>query len=304
MTPPAPASPSRSDRAALIAAVACFTTWGLFPLLFQATGRAGATAGEIVGWRILAAIPLAAALVAATGQIPACLALLRQPRTLGLLGVSSLLIGVNWGVYIWAVQNGQTLATSLGYYLNPLLNMAFGTLLFRERLGTATRVAIALAVVGVALQAWAIGGVPWIALVIGASFCAYGLIRKTVPVEAQTGLLVETLVLAGPSAAFVAWEAAHGAGAFGHSTAATVLLLVCGLATVVPLAAFSFAARRLPLSVIGFLQFIQPTLLFAVGSAQGEPVTPLRLASFAFIWIGVAVFVAGLMRRARERVTG
>lgn len=298
---PLPPPASRPDRNALLAAVTCFTSWGLFPLLFQATGRAGATSAEIVGWRILAAIPFAFALVVATGQLPACRALLRQPRTLGLLAFTGVLIGVNWGVYIWAVQNGQTLATSFGYYLNPLLNMAFGAVLFRERLSLPTRVAIGLAMVGVALQAVAIGGLPWIALVIAGTFAVYGVIRKRIAVEAQTGLLVEVLVLAVPSGAFAAWEIVHGVGAFGHNAAATVLLLVCGLATVIPLTAFSYAARRLPLSVLGFLQFIQPTLLFVVGAVQGEPVTPLRLASFAFIWVGVAVFVTSLVRTARAR---
>jgi chloramphenicol-sensitive protein RarD len=290
MTSPEP----RTDRLALSAALACFTTWGLFPLLFQAVGRAGATSWEAVGWRILASIPCGLALVAATGQLPACRALLRQPRTLGALGVSGLLIGANWGVYIWAVQHGQTLATSFGYYLNPLLNVATGAVLFRERLGRAAWVAIVLALAGVGLQAAAIGGLPWIALVLAASFCIYGVIRKQVPVEAQTGLFIETLVLALPSLLLVTYEARHGGGGFGHRPLATVLLLACGPATVAPLTAFAIAARRLPLSVLGFLQFIQPTILFFVGALQGEPVSAIRLVSFGFIWLGVGVFVAGL----------
>jgi chloramphenicol-sensitive protein RarD len=295
--PPQP----KTDRTALAAAVACFTLWGLFPLFFQVVGRAGATPWEIVGWRILASIPVCAVLVAWGGQTPAFRALFAQPRILGALAVTGVLIGANWGVYIWAVQNGQTLATSLGYYLNPLLNVAAGAILFRERVGRATVVAIVLAAGGVALQGVAIGGLPWIALALGVSFCLYGVIRKQVPVEAQTGLLVETLVLALPSAAFVAWEATHGQGAFGRNLSATLLLLACGPATVAPLAAFALAARRLPLTVLGFLQFIQPTILFVVGTAAGEPVTPLRLLSFGLIWVGVAIFVAGAWREMRRR---
>jgi chloramphenicol-sensitive protein RarD len=297
MTTPSP----RPDRAALLAAIGCFVSWGLFPLLFQAAGRAGAGAWEVVGWRVLAALPWLFLMVGLSGQLPALRAVARQPRVLGLLTATALLIGGNWGAYTWAVQNGHTLATSFGYYLNPLLNMLVGAWLFRERLGLAARVAIGLAVVGVALQAVATGGLPWIALFIGGTFCAYGVIRKQVAVEAQTGLLVETLVLTLPSAAFVGWELAHGTGAFGHNTTATGLLLLNGLLSVIPLVAFSFAARRLPLSLIGFLQFIQPTILFGVGALQGEPVTALRLASFGFIWVGVAVFVAGLIGAARRR---
>jgi chloramphenicol-sensitive protein RarD len=297
MTSPEP----RTDRPALAAALACYTTWGLFPLLFQAIGHAGASSWEVVGWRVLAAVPCAFVLVAATGQLSACRALLRSPRLLCGLTASAALIGVNWGAYIWAVQHGQTLATSFGYYLNPLMNVSLGALLFRERLGPAALAAIALALVGVALQAVAVGGLPWIALFLAATFCAYGVIRKQIPVEAQAGLFVETLVLTLPSALLIAWGASHGGVAFGHRPAATLLLLACGPATVVPLVAFAMAARRLPLSLLGFLQFIQPTILFGVGALQGEPVTPVRLVSFAFIWAGVALFVAGLFARARWR---
>ena len=292
-----PAKPP--DRAAFAAAVACFTLWGLFPLLFQAVGRAGAGPWELLAWRILAALPTCAALMAVTGRGSDLAPLLRQPRALGALAASSLLIGVNWGVFLWAVQNGETLATSLGYYINPLLNVAVGAVLFRERLGPAGKVAIGLAAAGVGLQALAVGGVPWIPLVLAFTFCGYGVIRKLVAVEPQTGLFAETLALAPAAAGFVAWQAVHGAGAFGHSATATVLLLACGPATVAPLVAFAMAARRLPLSLMGFLQFIQPTLVFAVGALQGEPVTPLRLAAFGCIWAGVAVFVTGAWRGRR-----
>ncbi len=295
--------PPRTDRLALAAAIGCFVSWGIFPFLFQAAGRAGATAWQVVGWRVVAALPCLFLMVVFTGQLAALKALLRQPRLLGPLVFTGLLIGANWGVYTWAVQNGQTLATSFGYYLNPLLNMLVGAWLFRERLSLMAWIAIGLATVGVALQGAATGGLPWIALFIGGTFCIYGAIRKQVAVEAQTGLFVETLVLFLPSAAFVGWELAHGVGAFGHSALATTLMLLIGLLSILPLIAFSFAARRLPLSVLGFLQFIQPTLLFFVGAIQGEPVTAMRLTSVGFIWIGVAVFVVDLVRRRRERAT-
>lgn len=294
MSPP---PPSTDARPAFTAGVACFVIWGLFPLFFQAVGHAGAGAWEVVAWRVLAAIPVTGLMVALSGQGRAALDLLARPRTLGLLALSGLLVGVNWGVFIWAVQNGQVLQTSLGYFLNPLLNVAFGALMFRERLSGAARIALALALAGVGVQAWAIGGVPWIALVLAVSFGLYGVIRKTVAVEAQTGLMVETVILAAPSAAIAAWLASRGLAAFGHGVAPTALLLACGPMTVVPLVCFAFAARRLPLSTVGFLQFIQPSMTFIIGALQGEPQSPLRLASFALIWIGVAVFLGDAVRR-------
>jgi chloramphenicol-sensitive protein RarD len=287
------------DRPALFSALACFTVWGLFPLLFQAVGHAGAGPWELLAWRILASLPTCVALVWVTGQGAAWSALLRDRRAFAALAASAVLIGANWAVFIWAVQNGETLATSLGYYINPLLNVGVGAILFRERVGPVVKIALALAAAGVALQAVAVGGVPWIPLVLAATFCAYGVIRKQVPVEAQTGLLAETVVLCPFAAAFAAWEATQGMGAFGHNLTASVLLLACGPATALPLVAFAAAARRLPLGVLGFLQFIQPTIVFAVGALQGEPVTPLRLAAFACIWAGVAVFVTGAWRERR-----
>src|SRR5882757_386636 len=151
-----PPDRTRTDRPGLAAALTCFTIWGLLPLLLTAVGRAGAGTAELVAGRILASIPFAGALVLATGQVPGLLAILRQPRVLLALVGSSLLIGINWGAYVWAVQHGQTLATSLGYYINPLLNVVFGAWLFRERLSRGAIAALVLATAGVVLEALAI----------------------------------------------------------------------------------------------------------------------------------------------------
>jgi chloramphenicol-sensitive protein RarD len=296
MTPP---EPDRLERPALAGALACFTMWGLLPLLFQAVGRAGAGSLELLAWRGLASLPVVGALVLASGRGPKALALLRQPRLLGALVGSALLIGINWGFYVWAVQHGQTLATSLGYYINPLLNVLFGALLFRERLSKGALVAVTLATVGVGLEALAIGGTPWTALILAGAFAGYGVIRKHIPVDAPTGLFAETLILLPPTLAYLAWQQQHAGGAFGRHETATLLLLSCGPATVVPLVLFAGAARRLPLSVLGFLQFLQPTMLFAIGVLGGEPVDAPRLAAFGFIWAGVAVFVLDAAWRAR-----
>ena len=293
---------ARDDRTGLTAGFACYLMWGLLPLLFQAVERAGVAAFEIVAWRTVFAVPFAAALVWIVGQGGALSRLGR--RDWAALTLSAALIAVNWTVYVWAVTHHRTLEGSLGYYINPLLNMAAGRLLFGERIDRAGWAASALAAAGVALQAAALGAFPWVSLALGLSFCGYGVVRKRAAAAPQTGLLAECLLLVGPAAAFIAWTAARTGApvAPAQGGAAAGLLLLTGPATVAPLACFAIAARRLPLTVLGFLQFIGPTIQFAVGVADGEALTPLRLVSFGFIWAGVAVFAgAALLRSRAER---
>ncbi len=289
-----PSAPA--DRAGLAAGLTCYTAWGLLPLLLHQVGAAGAAPFEIVGWRTLWSIPFALAIVAATRRFGMLRSLAGSPRDLGVLLASSALIAVNWSLYVWGVNSGQVLSASLGYYINPLLNMALGAVLFRERIGAAGLAAIALASVGVALQAVALGGFPWLSVGLALSFTGYGLVRKRAVADAQTGLLVECLVLSVPAALYVGWLAHTGAGRFGTSLPVSAWLFVTGPATVAPLFLFSVAARRLPLSTLGFLQFVGPTLQFACGLAEGEALTPLRALSFVFIWGGAAVFALGLLR--------
>jgi chloramphenicol-sensitive protein RarD len=295
MTDPAP----RPDRPALGAAIACYVFWGsVVPLTFQAAGHAGATPWEITAWRTVFAAPIAIVLVLATRRLPALWALDR--RTIAWLALSALMIGCNWLVYVWAVNVGRTLQTSLGYYLNPLMNVAAGMLVFRERVSRFGWLAIALAAVGVALQAVSVGGLPWVSLVLGGCFVVYGVIRKRVAADAQTGLLVECLILAVPGIAYIAWLALNGGGGhFGRTLPVSLLLIAGGPITVFPLVAFAWAARRLTLTLMGFLQFLAPTLLFVVGVMEGEPLGSLGLLSFGFIWIGVAVFAFDAWSRSR-----
>ena len=180
--------------------------------------------------------------------------------------------------------------------------MAAGRLLFSERISRPGLAAISLASLGVALQAAALGAFPWVSAVLALSFCGYGIVRKRAAAPAQAGLLVECLILSVPASVFAGGMLARHGGVFGHRADATWLLLLCGPATVGPLACFAIAARRLPLTSLGFLQFISPTLQFAVGVFNGERLTPLRALSFCFIWSGVAVFaVAALLRGRAER---
>jgi chloramphenicol-sensitive protein RarD len=194
------------------------------------------------------------------------------------------------------------LETSLGYYILPLFNMAAGAALFGERVDRIGLAAIGLAAVGVALQALALGRLPMVSLFLALSFGGYGVVRKHAPAEAQTGFFVETLLLAAPALAFLLWLQAHGTGLFGHGLATSAGLAALGPVTAIPLVLFAWAARRVPLSLMGFLQFISPTITFAIGVEQGEALTPLRACSFAFIWAGVAVFALGAWRKGRAEL--
>ncbi|RZL06050.1 MAG: EamA family transporter RarD, partial [Rubrivivax sp.] len=206
----------------------------------------------------------------------------------------------NWSLYVVAVTNHATLEASLGYYINPLLNMVVGLWLFREKIDRWGWVAIGLAAVGVLIQALALGRPPWIALALAFSFGAYGVIRKRVAVEALPGLFVECLLLLPLGLAYVLWLHGTGADHAFSNPAGFAWALVNGPATVLPLALFAWSARRLPLSTIGFIQFLAPTLQFCVGVATGEPLTELRILSFAFIWLGAAVFLWAAWRRSRS----
>lgn len=286
-------------RAPLVAGVACYVLWGFLPLLFMALAHQGFTAFEILAHRAVWSVLWAGMLVVLARQSSQVWRVLTTPRTLAWLGLSTLLILINWGGYVWATTHGATLEASLGYYLNPLLNMAAGAALFRERLDRWGKVAIALAAIGVAIQALALGRPPWIALMLAFSFCAYGVIRKRVPVDAQAGLLVECLLMLIPGLAYVWWLQSQGLGHGFSGPSAVAWMMFTGAATVFPLALFAWAARRLPLSTMGFIQFLAPTLQFAVGVWAGEALTPLRIVSFAFIWLGVFVFLWAAVTQSR-----
>jgi chloramphenicol-sensitive protein RarD len=299
MSPPAPA-PGGNSRAALGAGVACYLLWGTTPILFIVISRAGASPWETLGQRALWSISWAALLVALAGQGAQVRRVFTQPRLLGMLALSALLIGTNWGIYVWAVSDHRVLESSLGYYINPLMVMAVGVVFFHERIDWLGYLAMGLAALGVVLQTVALGHPPMISLLLAASFCAYGVIRRQIPVDAQAGLFVECLLMLLPAIGLLVWLHGAGMAVFGVHLAPSLLLAAAGPATVAPLALFAWTARRLPFSTIGFLQFIGPTMGFAIGVASGESLTPLRAISFGFIWAGAATFAIGAWRVNRR----
>lgn len=293
-------SPAYTEsRNALVAALVCYTAWGAFPLMFTAMAKTGFTPSEILAQRGLWAVVFAAILVVISGQAAQVRRVLTTPATLGWLALSTTVIVINWGAYVWATTNHHTIEASLGYYINPLINMAAGMILFRERIDRWGWMAIGLAAIGVLIQTLALGRAPWLSILIALSFAAYGVIRKRVAAEAQTGLFVECLLMAPFGIALMVWLS-HAGEAVGFATPAHwAWSITSGLATVLPLALFAWATRRMPLSTMGFLQFIAPTFVFVIGLMQGEAFGWLRGISFGFIWAGAAVFALGAFLNRR-----
>jgi len=293
-------APGGEARLALTAGIGCYFIWGFVPLAFQAIGKLGVGPWETLAHRTFWSIPAAGLFVLLAGQGRQVAAVFRNRRVLAWLILSSLLIATNWIVFIWAVNSGRLLETSLGYYINPLVNMAAGALLFRERIDKVGYAAMGLAGVGVVIQALALGHLPLVSLVLAFSFGGYGVVRKQVAADAQTGLFVECLLMGLLGLAFVIWLQAQGQGHFAQSPATMAWLIASGPITAVPLVLFAWSARRIPLSAMGFMQFIAPTISFVIGILQGELFTPLRALSFAFIWGGAMVFAYGAWRRGRR----
>lgn len=297
----APSSASGGEpRQALAAGVGAYLIWGFLPLYFHLLAGYGVGSAEMIAHRTLWAVMWAFGLVLTSRQVPQVARVLREPKTLAVLAMSTAAILANWTIYVIAVNHGKVLETSLGYYINPLMNMAVGAALFRDRMSREGKIAIGLAIVGVAVQAFALGHLPLVSLALAFSFCLYGVIRKQVQADAQTGLFIECLYLTLPGAAYVLWLEATGAGHFRDGFGVAALLLAAGPATVVPLAMFAWAARRLTMTALGFLQFLAPTIQFIIGVWLGEALTPLRILSFAFIWAGVAVFAWGIVKPAPQ----
>jgi len=289
----------RERRLGLVYGCAAYLTWGFFPIYLKAV--AAAPVLEVLSHRVVWAFLFVLALSVFTGQFATARAALANRKALAVLTASTLLIAINWGVYIFSVVNGRILESSLGYYINPLVNVLLGVVVLGERLERPVRFAVALAALGVAAMAVSLGQLPWISVTLAFSFGLYGLLRKLAPVGALSGLLIETLLLLPFTAGFLVSRAAAGDGAFlNTSTTLDLLLFLSGPLTAVPLLFFGAAARKLPLSTLGFLQYLSPTIQFLLAIlVYREPVDAARLGAFVLIWAAVAVFAVHTARRGR-----
>lgn len=290
-------SPASSPNTGLPYAVAAYLLWGLMPLYLLLVRHVPAL--EFLGWRILFTLPVCLLIVAVRRQGRQVLEALRTPRVVALLLASALLIGVNWLIYIIGILNGHVLATSLGYYINPLLNVLAGTLFLGERLNRRQWVAVGIAAAGVSLLAWDAREMLGISLGLAIAFSGYGLIRRAVPVGSLPGLTVETLLLLAPAVGLLAWQGA-GAGelSFGRNAPDDAVIALSGVVTAVPLLLFAVAARQMDYSLLGFVQFLAPTIIFLLGLfVFHEPLRDVQMACFALIWSAVALFIWDLWSR-------
>lgn len=280
----------RQVRLGLISAFGAYLIWGLLPLFLKQISFA--SPWEILGQRVVWSIPAGAIAVALFGGFAAAFAAFRQKNVLRALALSSIFIAINWTIFVWAVADGRVIEGSLAYFLSPLVTVAVGVLVFKERLKGLQLLGLIIAGVGVALQGVAIGHVPWVSLGLCASWVAYGVIRKQAPVPAAAGLLAETAFLALPAAALLALLAGQAPTGltFDDSPLNAGLLVLLGPLTAAPLILFALAARRVSFVTLGLLQYIGPTLQLLTGLAYGESFSPLRAASFGFIWAGLAFF--------------
>ena len=296
-----------AERRGLWVAIASFVLWGLMPLYWHLLKMVPSL--QIVAHRVVWSTLLVVAWLLwknGRGWLRAALA---RPRAAWMLALSGALIGFNWSLYIWAVNAGHVVESSLGYFINPLLNVVLGVVFLHERLSRVKWLAVAFAAAGVAWLTVQFGQPPWIAICLALSFALYGLLRKLLAIDAVAGLGVESVYLFLPAIAVVAWGEMHGQGGFlplngvdAWGAGADALLIFGGALTALPLIGFAFAVRRVPLSVVGLLQYIAPTLQFLTGVfVFHEGFDQQRLIGFVFIWIGLAIFASESVWQARRQ---
>lgn len=289
---------TNSYRNGIFLALTVYTAWGFFPIYFKLMNAVHPI--ELLAHRILWALPFGALVILFRRQLPEVKAALLDKKTRGFLTLSAFFIAINWGTYIWAVHLDEIMQASLGYYLNPLIYVLVGVVFFKEKLTRLQCIAVVLAVFGVLWLIISGGDVPVIAIVLAVTFTIYGVIRKQVVVGGMPGLFIESLVLFPIGAVYLGYLYATGSNTFGFDNLGlSVGFMLAGPLTVFPLLAFALSARRLPLSTIGILQFIAPTLQFGTAMYYGEPLTQPRLICFGFIWTAVAIFCFAAWRKSK-----
>lgn len=281
-------------NAGYVSAVFCYTLWGFLPIYWKHIDHVPAM--EILAHRVVWCFVFLLGLLAVAGRLGrtrrelAAIAAMKG-KVAGVLA-ATVIISINWFIFIWAVNDSRILETSLGYYINPLVSVLLGVVVLKERLTLRQTAAVALAGLGVLNQAVLVGGLPWVSLSLAVSFGLYGLVKKMLGIGAITGLTLETFLISPAALAYIAWVQFHGHGAFTSGDPVTaVLLFGAGVATAIPMALFANAANRIPLSVLGFFQYLSPTIAMFVGIFMyHEPFSVTQFVSFAFIWAALAIF--------------
>jgi len=281
----------------IVAGLTAYLIWGLFPLYWPLLEPAGAL--EILAHRMVWSLVVMALLVTGLRQWRAIVSM--PPRVWLLVIAAAVLIAINWALYIWAVNNGHVVEAALGYYINPLVSVVLGVLVFAERLRLLQWIAVGLGAGAVAVIAVGGGSVPFVAIGLAVTFGTYGLVKKVVPLQPTESLTAEGLVLVVPAVSYLVVLQVTGTSTLtGHGTGHVLLLLTTGLVTVGPLLAFAAAARALPLSILGLLQYITPTVQFLLGVLYfDEQMPPARWIGFGLVWAALAVLTTDALRRRR-----
>jgi chloramphenicol-sensitive protein RarD len=293
---------SNSPRRGALAAAGCYLAWGLFPLYWHQL--ATVNSAELIAHRHLWSLGFVAIVISLRRSWGDAAAAMRSPRALRVHALSGVLLTLNWLVFIWGVNHGHVVEASLGYFLVPLVNVGLGRFVLKEQLHRAQWLAICCAAVGVTLLVVRLGRLPWIALALAATFGAYGLLRKQSPLGPLLGLGLETVLLAPVALAFLLYQEHIGAGVFGHADTWThVLLVSAGAVTAIPLLLFAYGARRVRFTTLGLLQYIAPTVQFALGTwVFRERFDPAQASAFALIWVGLLIYTAdNLAQQTRIR---
>jgi len=282
----------------LLFRVSAYIIWGLLPLYWKLDEEAGAY--EILAHRGIWSLLICVSLLALRKQLKSAYEMVRSSRTFSLLFLASGLLTINWGVYIWSVTVNRVVEAALGYYITPLINVTFGVLLLREKLRPAQWIAVALAAAGVVILTLGYGSLPWIALVLAISWGSYSLIKKSLNLGALETLSLETLFAFLPNLVFLLIIQGNGSAEFGSTWTISILLFGAGAATVIPLLLFNGSTTRLPLSTVGLLQYITPTIMFFIGIyINNEDISTTKVIGFAFIWLALAVLSRDLYRSSR-----
>ncbi|WP_428636762.1 EamA family transporter RarD [Shewanella sp.] len=289
-------------RKGVVLAICAYCFWGFAPLYFKLLDHVSAT--EILLHRVLWSFVFMLVLMQFIGGFAKLRALFRQPKQLGVLAITSILIAGNWLLFIWAINNDHMLDASLGYFINPLINVLLGMIFLQERLRKLQWAAVSLAFTGVLIQLISFGSIPVVSLALAASFGLYGLLRKKVNVDAKTGLLVETAILV-PVALLYLVTNFETISVMENSVQMNLLLLAAGVVTSVPLLCFAGAATRIPLSMLGFFQYIGPSIMFIMAvSVFNEPFDLEKGITFAFIWSALVIFTLDLALKSRRKQAG
>ncbi|NBE08663.1 EamA family transporter RarD [Paragemmobacter ruber] len=292
---PTPTKPEDSPKG-LILAISAYLLWGFLPLYMKALSEVPVL--EVLAHRVIWSVPVAGAILIWLGRTADLRAAIRSPRMIGMAALTAGLISVNWAIYVWSIQSGQALEAALGYYINPLFSVFLGAVLLKERLSPPQWAAIALAALAVAVLTWEAGRVPVVALALTVSWGFYAYLKKRLPLGPNQGFMLEVLILSPFALGWVGWIAARGEMVFLADAWATVLLLLAGVVTAVPLMLYANGAKLLRLTTIAILQYIAPTMIFLTAVfVFGEPFGTARAVAFPMIWAALVIYTGSMLRR-------